>query len=390
MLKVKLMNKIAKVGTDVLNPLRYEVGAKLENEDAVMVRSAALHEMVFSPNLRAIARCGAGVNNIPVDRCTENGIVVFNTPGANANAVKELAIAALVLASRDVIGGVKWVESLKGQEGVAKAVEAGKSAFVGHELAGKTLGVIGLGAIGAMVANAAIDLGMKVIGYDPYLTVDGAWRISRAVGHAVTTDEIFEKSDYITLHVPAVEATRGMIRKENIDKMKQGVKIINLARADLAIAADIKDAIAAGKISAYVTDFPTEETLGVKGIINIPHLGASTGESEDNCAIMAANQLVEFLTTGNIKNSVNFPAIDLPPHDGKNVLVLHANVPATIAKITTAVAQKGVNIEHLSNKSRGNNACTLLALAAGTTDAEIAEMKKAIEANEDIWRVVVI
>jgi D-3-phosphoglycerate dehydrogenase len=231
---------------------------------------------------------------------------------------------------------------------------------------------------------------MKVIGYDPYLTVDGAWRISRAVGHAVTTDEIYEKSDYITLHVPAVDATRGMIRKENIDKMKQGVKIINLARADLAIAADIKDAIAAGKISAYVTDFPTEETLGVKGIVNIPHLGASTGESEDNCAIMAANQLVEFLSTGNIRNSVNFPAIDLPAHDGRNVLVLHANIPATIAKIAGAVAQRGVNIEHLSNKSRGNNACSLLALAAGTSDEDIEWIKQTISEFEGMWRVIVI
>ena len=210
------------------------------------------------------------------------------------------------------------------------------------------------------------------------------------VGHALTTDEIFEKSDYITLHVPAVEATRGMIRKENIDKMKDGVKIINLARADLAVASDIKDAIASGKISAYVTDFPTEETLGVKGIVNIPHLGASTGESEDNCAIMAANQLVEFLSTGNIRNSVNFPAIDLPAHDGRNVLVLHANIPASIAKISGAVAERGVNIEHLSNKSRGNNACTLLALAPGTSDDDIAAMKQQIDEIDGIWRVVVI
>ena len=382
------MNKIAACGTDIFDRAEYNVGEDVAAPEAIMVRSAALHDMEFNPELLAIARCGAGVNNIPIDRCTEAGIVVFNTPGANANGVKELVICALMLASRDVIGGANWSETLTTD--VAKAVEKGKSAFAGCELRGKTLGVIGLGAIGAMVANAAIDLGMKVIGYDPYLTVDGAWRISRAVGHAVTTDEIFEKSDYITLHVPAVEATKGMIRKENIDKMKEGVKIINLARADLAIAADIKDAIAEGKISAYVTDFPTEETLGVKGIINIPHLGASTGESEDNCAIMAANQLVEFLTTGNIRNSVNFPAIDLPAHTGRNVLVLHANIPATIAKIAGAVAEKGVNIEHLTNKSRGNNACTLLALAVGTSEEDIAAMKETISAIDGIWRVVVI
>ena len=388
MKNIKLMNKIAACGTDIFDRAVYNVGEDVAAPEAIMVRSAALHDMEFNPELLAIARCGAGVNNIPIDRCTEAGIVVFNTPGANANGVKELVICALMLASRDVIGGANWAETLESD--VAKTVEKGKSAFAGCELRGKTLGVIGLGAIGAMVANAALDLGMKVIGYDPYLTVDGAWRISRAVGHAVTTDEIFEKSDYITLHVPAVEATKGMIRKENIDKMKDGVKIINLARADLAIASDIKDAIAAGKISAYVTDFPTEETLGVKGIINIPHLGASTGESEDNCAIMAANQLVEFLSTGNIRNSVNFPAIDLPAHNGKNVLVLHANIPATIAKIAGAVAEKGVNIEHLSNKSRGNNACSLLALAEGTSDEDIEWIKKTISEFEGMWRVIVI
>lgn len=388
MKNIKLMNKIAACGTDIFDRAVYNVGDDCAAPEAIMVRSAALHDMEFNPELLAIARCGAGVNNIPVDRCTEAGIVVFNTPGANANGVKELVICALMLASRDVIGGANWAETLK--DDVAKTVEKGKSAFSGCELRGKTLGVIGLGAIGALVANAAIDLGMKVIGYDPYLTVEGAWRISRSVGHALTTDEIFEKSDYITLHVPAVESTKGMICRANIEKMKKGVKIINLARADLAVAADIKDAIAEGKISAYVTDFPTEETLGVKGIVNIPHLGASTGESEDNCAIMAANQLVEFLTTGNIRNSVNFPAIDLPAHDGRNVLVLHANIPASIAKISGAVAERGVNIEHLSNKSRGNNACTLLALAPGTSDADIEAMKQTIDEIDGVWRVIVI
>ncbi|MGM9641947.1 MAG: 3-phosphoglycerate dehydrogenase family protein [Eubacteriales bacterium] len=388
MKRIKLMNKIAACGTDIFDRKEYEVGEDVAAPQAIMVRSAALHDMEFNPELLAIARCGAGVNNIPIERCSERGIVVFNTPGANANGVKELVICALMLASRDVIGGANWAETLT--EDVAKTVEKGKSAYGGCELRGKTLGVIGLGAIGAMVANAAIDLGMKVIGYDPYLTVDGAWRISRGVGHAVTTDEIFEKSDYITLHVPAVSSTIGMICKENIAKMKPGVKIINLARADLAVAADVKAALAAGKISRYVTDFPTEETVGVRGIINIPHLGASTGESEDNCAVMAAEQLVEFLTTGNIKNSVNFPNIDIPAHDGKNVLVLHANVPATIAKISGAVAARGVNIENLSNKSRGNNACTLLALADGTPDEDVCAITHAIEALEDIRRVVVI
>ena len=388
MKNIKLMNKIAACGTDVFDRAEYIVGEDVTAADAIMVRSAALHDLEFNPELLAIARCGAGVNNIPIDRCTEAGIVVFNTPGANANGVKELAVCALMLASRDIIGGANWAETL--EDDVAKTVEKGKSAFAGCELRGKTLGVIGLGAIGAMVANAAVDLGMKVIGYDPYLTVDGAWRISRAVGHAVTTDEIFEKSDYVTLHVPSVESTRGMIRKENIDKMKNGVKIINLARADLAVAADIKDAIAAGKIATYVTDFPTEETLGVKGIVNIPHLGASTGESEDNCAVMAAEQLVDFLKTGCIRNSVNFPAIDLPAHNGTAVLVLHANIPASIAKISGAVAERGVNIEHLSNKSRGNNACTLLALAPGTPEDDVAAIKESAEKIDGVWRVVVL
>lgn len=388
MKRIKLMNKIAACGTDVFDRKEYEVGEDVAAPQAIMVRSASLHDMEFGPELLAIARCGAGVNNIPIDRCSESGIVVFNTPGANANGVKELVICALMLASRDVIGGVNWAGTLT--EDVAKTVEKGKSAYGGCELRGKTLGVIGLGAIGAMVANAAIDLGMKVIGYDPYLTVDGAWRISRGVGHAVTTDEIFEKSDYITLHVPAVPSTLGMICKANIAKMKKGVKIINLARADLAIAADVKEAIDEGRISCYVTDFPTEETIGARGIINIPHLGASTGESEDNCAVMAAEQLVEFLTTGNIKNSVNFPNIDIPAHDGKSVLVLHANVPATIAKISGAIAERGVNIENLSNKSRGNNACTLLALADETSDEDVSAITSAIKALDQIWRVVVI
>lgn len=387
MKNIKLMNKIAACGTDLFDRGLYNVGEEVCAPEAIMVRSASLHDMELNRELLAIARCGAGVNNIPIDRCTEAGIVVFNTPGANANGVKELVICALLLASRDIIGGIGWAEALKDE--VARAVEKGKSAFAGCELRGKTLGVIGLGAIGALVANAAVELGMKVIGYDPYLTVEGAWRISRAVGHALTADEIYERSDYITLHVPAVESTLGMIRRESIARMKDGVKIINLARADLVIASDVKEALASGRISAYVTDFPTEETLGVKGIINIPHLGASTGESEDNCAVMAAQQLTDFLETGNIRNSVNFPSIDLPAHNGRRVLVLHANIPASIARISGTIAERGVNIEHLSNKSRGNNACTLLALAVGTAEEDIAEMKRRIGELEGVWRVLV-
>lgn len=360
MLKIKLMNKIAKVGTDIFNAANYEVSANVENEDAIMVRSAALHETPFSKNLRAIARCGAGVNNIPVDRCTDEGVVVFNTPGANANAVKELAIAALILASRDIIGGVQWTQTLVGTQGVAKAVEAGKSAFVGHELAGKTLGVIGLGAIGGMVANAAISLGMSVMGYDPYITAKAAWSLAPSVKQAADYAEIFKSCDYITLHVPATPQTKNMINENSLADMKEGVRILNLSRADLVNAADIKAAIEAGKVSAYITDFPTEETVGVKGIITIPHLGASTVESEDHCAVMAAQQLDEFLSCGNIRNSVNFPTVGIPRSEKPRVCIMHKNVPNMLSQIATAFSAAQINIENLANGSKGEVAYTIL------------------------------
>ena len=360
MLKVKLMNNIAKVGTDVLSATKYEVGENVVNEDAVMVRSAALHEMPFSQNLRAIARCGAGVNNIPIDKCTEKGIVVFNTPGANANAVKELAIAALVLASRDILGGVKWVETLKGAEDVAKAVEKGKSAFVGHELAGKTLGVIGLGAIGGMVANAAVSLGMSVMGYDPYITAKAAWSLAPSVKQASDYADIFAHCDYISLHVPATPQTKNMISEKTISQMKDGVRILNLARADLVNATDIKNALREKKVAAYVTDFPTNETAGVEGIIAIPHLGASTIESEDHCAIMAAQQLDEFLTCGNIRNSVNFPTVGLPHSEKPRVCIMNKNIPNMLTQITSAFSVQNINIENLANGSKGEIAYTIV------------------------------
>ena len=360
MLKVKLMNKIAKVGTDVLSATKYEVGENVTEEDAVMVRSAALHEMPFSPNLRAIARCGAGVNNIPIDRCTEQGVVVFNTPGANANAVKELAIAALVLASRDIVGGVKWVETLKDTPDVAKAVEKGKSAFVGHELAGKTLGVIGLGAIGGMVANAAVALGMTVMGYDPYITAKAAWSLAPSVKQASDYADIFANCDYITLHVPATPQTKNMICEKSIAQMKDGVRILNLARADLVNAADIKKALQDKKVAAYVTDFPTDETAGADGIIAIPHLGASTVESDDHCAVMAAQQLDEFLTCGNIRNSVNFPSVGLPYSENPRVCIMNKNIPNMLTQITSAFSAQNINIEHLANGSKGEIAYTIV------------------------------
>lgn len=383
MLKVKLMNKIAKVGTDVLSTAKYEVGAEVVDEDAVMVRSAALHEMPFSENLRAIARCGAGVNNIPIDRCTENGIVVFNTPGANANAVKELAIASLVLVSRDIIGGVKWVETLKDTGEVAKAVEKGKSAFVGHELAGKTLGVIGLGAIGGMVANAAVALGMSVMGYDPYITAKAAWNLAPSVKQASDYADIFAHCDYITLHVPATPQTKNMICEKSISQMKDGVRILNLARADLVDAADIKAALKSKKVAAYLTDFPTDETAGVEGIIAVPHLGASTVESEDHCAVMAAQQLDEFLTCGNIRNSVNFPTVGLPYSEKPRVCIMNKNIPNMLTQITSVFSSQNINIENLANGSKGEIAYTIVE----TNEAAGADIVSKLSAIEGVFGV---
>ena len=374
MLKIKLMNKIAKVGTDVLSTAKYEVSDKVENEDAIMVRSAALHEMPFSPNLRAIARCGAGVNNIPVEKCTKEGVVVFNTPGANANAVKELAIAALILASRDIVGGIDWVKTLAGQTGVAKLVEAGKGAFVGHELAGKTLGVIGLGAIGGMVANAAISLGMNVLGYDPYITAKAAWSLAPSVRQAADYAEIFKSCDYITLHVPATPQTKNMICEKSIATMKDGVRIINLARADLVNAEDVKKALADKKIARYVTDFPTEETVGVEGILAIPHLGASTVESEDHCAIMAAQELDEFLTCGNIRNSVNFPSVSVAHSLYPRVCIMHDNIPNVLTRVTAAFSAEGINIESMASGSKGDIAYTIVETNSVASEAALAKI----------------
>ena len=376
MLKIKLMNKIAKIGTDTFSSAAYQVGDSLENEDAIMVRSASLHELEFSPNLRAIARCGAGVNNIPIDRCTKSGVVVFNTPGANANAVKELAIASLILASRDILGGVEWVKTLAGEEGVAKAVEAGKSAFVGHELAGKTLGVIGLGAIGGMVANAAISLGMNVWGYDPYITAKAAWSLAPSVRQASDYADIYKNCDYISLHVPATPQTKNMINKESISKMRKGVRILNLSRADLVDAADLKQAIEEKKVAVYVTDFPTEETVGVKNIIAIPHLGASTVESEDHCAVMAAQQLDEFLSCGNIRNSVNFPALSVPRSGKPRVCIMHGNIPNMLAQIATVFSSRNINIENFANGSKGDIAYTIVETNEKASEELLQEIRQ--------------
>ena len=386
MKNIKLMNKIAAVGTDLLDRKKYNVGEDVANPDAIMVRSAALHDMEFNPELMSISRCGAGVNNIPVDRCSEAGIVVFNTPGANANGVKELAIAALIMAARDIAGGIAYANSLAGTENVAKTVEKGKSAFVGNELIGKTLGVIGLGAIGGMVATTATHLGMNVVGCDPYLTVEGAWSLSRNVKKAATFEEVFAEADYITLHVPATPETKNMICKDSLAIMKDGVKIINLSRADLVNIDDMKEALESGKVGRYVTDFPTEFSVGVPGIVNIPHLGASTEESEENCAVMAAKELDEFLTTGNIAHSVNFPAVSIPHSGDIRVCLLHANVPAVISKITSSISAEGINIENLTNKSKGNNAYTILEIKGDLTEYTVGRL----ETIDGMYRVRVI
>lgn len=382
---IKLMNKIAACGCAVF-PEGYTVTDAADDPDAILVRSAALHDMPLNPSLRAIARAGAGVNNIPLDRCAEGGVVVFNTPGANANAVKELTVAALIIAARNLPSGIEWAASLKGTEGVAKAVEAGKSRFAGHELTGKTLGVIGLGAIGGLVANAADALGMSVVGCDPFITVNAAWALSRAVKKAAAYDEIYACADYITLHVPATPETKGMICRETIAKMKDGVKIINLSRADLVNAADIKEALASGKVSAYVTDFPTEETVGVPGIVCMPHLGASTKESEDRCAVMAAKEVLDFLENGNIRNSVNYPALSMPRSGVQRLCLCHRNIPNMLSVITAAVSGEGINIENLSNASRGEYAYTLLDLGAPVPEATV----DALRATDGILRVTVL
>lgn len=383
MKNIKLMNKIASVGTDIFDRSLYNVAEDAQNADAIMVRSASLHEMELNPELEAIARCGAGVNNIPVEKCTENGIVVFNTPGANANGVKELAICALIMAARDVVGGIKWAETLKGQEGIAKLVEKGKGAYVGNELVGKKLGVIGLGAIGGMVANAANALGMVVMGCDPYITPRAAWSLAPAIKQAASYEEIYKTCDYISIHVPATPQTKNMICEKTLSMMKDGVKIINLARADLVNATDIKKAIADGKVSRYIVDFPTEETVGENGIVNIPHLGASTFESEDHCAVMAAKQLDEYLKCGNIVNSVNFPNVSMPQNSSARVCVMHKNIPNMISQITAAFASSNVNIENLANGSKGDVAYTIVE----TNDKADESIVNNVSAIEGVFKV---
>ena len=380
------LNKIAACGTDRLGA-NYTITDELAGAAGVLVRSAAMHDIEMPDSLLAIARAGAGVNNIPVDACGERGIVVFNTPGANANAVKELVIAGLFLSSRKVTDGIAWAQTLKGEgDAVGKLVEKGKSAFVGPEIYGKKLGVIGLGAIGVLVANAAVALGMEVYGYDPYLSVDAAWKLSRAIKHANTLEEIYAECDYITVHVPLMPATKGMLGKEAFAAMKDGVRILNFSRDGLVDSAAMIEALASGKVARYVVDFPTEEMLGVENVVAIPHLGASTPESEDNCAVMAADQLKDYLENGNIKNSVNFPDVQVPRSGDARICVLHKNIPNMLAQISAVVSADGVNIEAMTNKSRKDFAYTILDIIGEAKET----FTKDIRAIDGVIRVRVL
>ena len=378
MRNIYCFNAISKYGTDRLTA-DYALTDDLAKAEGVLVRSAALHETEFGDSLLAIARAGAGVNNIPLDRCANEGIVVFNTPGANANGVKELVIAGLLLVARDVVGGIEWCKENKEDANIAKTVEKAKKAFAGYEIKGKKLGVIGLGAIGAEVANTAAALGMEVYGYDPYISINAAWALSRDVKHITSVDTIYQECDYITVHVPLLDSTRGMINGQTIGQMKDGVVVLNFAR-DLLVDDDaMAAALETGKVRRYVTDFPNPKSVAMKNVIAIPHLGASTEESEDNCAKMAVEELMDYLENGNIRNSVNYPNCDMGVcHAASRVAVLHLNVPNMIGQITGILASGNVNISDMTNKSRDKYAYTLLDLE-NPAEEEMVEKLKAIK-----------
>ena len=385
MFKYNCLNKISKTGTQNFTE-NFELCENVDDADAILVRSATMHDMKFGKNVKAIARAGAGVNNIPLDRCAEEGIVVFNTPGANANGVKELVIAGMLLASRDVVGGIDWVKTIKEEPEVAKLIEKGKSNYAGTEIQGKKLGVIGLGAIGVLVANAAVGLGMEVYGCDPFISVENAWKLSRSVKAVKTREEIFKKCDIITVHVPLLDDTKYMINADTLKMMKNGVIILNFARDLLVNDDDMAAAIASGKVRKYVTDFPNPKSAQMAGTIAIPHLGASTEESEDNCAVMAVKELVEYLENGNIINSVNYPATDAgDKKTAARVCILHKNIPNMLAQFTGAFSASEINIENLVNKSRGDNAYTIIDI-----DKVTAKITKDLQKIEGVRAVRVI
>ncbi len=386
MFNIKTYNKISKIGLNEFDE-KYTVGDEVANPVGAIVRSAALHDEEFPKSLLAIARAGAGTNNIPIERCSDEGIIVFNTPGANANAVKELVVAGLLLSSRKVIPAIEWAKTLKGNgDQVGKMVEKGKGAFAGPEIRGKTIGVIGLGAIGVLVANAAYSLGMKVYGYDPYLSLQNAWNLSHKVKQATDIKEIYENCDYISLHIPLTKDTKGTINESSLAMMKDGVRILNFARDGLVNSTDMIVALEQGKVASYVVDFPTDEMIGVNGVICIPHLGASTPESEENCAEMAAKQLVDYIENGNITNSVNIPNISMPRSGEKRICIIHKNVPNMLTAITTIFAKDNINIENLLNKSKGDIAYTML----DVNDVDDTLVLKDLGAVDGIIRVRII
>lgn len=361
------LNKISPLGTDRLGE-NYTYAAEIENPEGILVRSVAMHDMELPNSLLAIARAGAGVNNIPVEKCAEAGIVVFNTPGANANAVKELVLAALLLTSRKIVPAIEWAQTLKGTADISKQVEKGKSAFAGPEILGKKLGVIGLGAIGVLVANAAQTLGMQVYGFDPFLSVDAAWNLSSDIVKAASVDEIFEKCDYITIHVPLNDSTRGLIGADALKKVKKGVRVLNFSRGALVDTDAMLAALADGTVAAYATDFPDDALLGVENVIAIPHLGASTPESEDNCAVMAAEELKDYIENGNIRNAVNFPNISMARGADTRICLAHRNIPNTIGSFTQVCGEAGINTENMLSKSRGDWAYTILDVTGDVTE----------------------
>ncbi|MBQ6333553.1 MAG: phosphoglycerate dehydrogenase [Erysipelotrichaceae bacterium] len=381
-MKIKLADLIDENGLDLFDD-SYDYCPDMTDEDAILVRSTSLHEYEFPENLLAIARAGAGVNNIPLDKCTEKGIVVFNTPGANANAVMELALCSLFMASRDIAGGMKWESDLNDSEDFAKVIEKGKKTFVGPEVIGKKLGVIGLGAIGVLVANAAVKLGMEVYGYDPFISVNSAWALSKWVKHVTNIFELYSECDYITLHIPANDKTKDTINKESLSQMKDGIRIINLARGELVNEDDLIEALSNGKVARYVTDFASYKIAHTPNTVCFPHLGASTPESEENCAIMAVKQLKDYLKNGNIVNSVNLPSVSEPRFTSHRICIIHRNVPNMLAQLTSIIGNSGINIENLVNKARGDIAYTMI-----DTNSDVDE--KALNEVENIIRVRII
>ncbi|SHI09852.1 phosphoglycerate dehydrogenase [Desulfosporosinus lacus] len=386
MFKINCLNPVANVGLNLFTK-HYEMVDQFNDANAVLVRSSSVHELELPHSLDAIARAGAGVNNIPLEKCAENGVVVFNTPGANANGVKEIVIATLIIASRDIFGGVNWVNSCKEDPEVAKLVEKNKSKFAGTEIKGKKLGVIGLGAIGVLVANALNKLDMEVYGFDPFISVDAAWKLSKFIKQAKSLEEIYRECDFITVHVPLTDSTKGMFNKETFEMMKDGVKILNFSRDSLVIDEDIVEALKSGKVGRYVTDFPNPKVCGVEGVITVPHLGASTSESEDNCAIMAVKQLMDYLENGNIKNSVNYPNCDMGVcNQAGRIAINHRNIPNMLSQFTSTFAKENINIPDMINKSKGKYAYTVLDIESPSTP----ELAKKIREIDGVLKVRII